>query len=279
MLITIRAHRVLALGASLACAAVACAPAARAQGVFPPWPGAGSRLGPWTVEQSYDNPPATGSFPAICNDVDIGPITWQMGRLRLSAPNFPNGDVYSPYIRFGFDRNSNNCCPPGYYQPPEVQYRWIQIVRTNDPVGGQPANQWFVDYARGQTGNPFYSQQDVGRWGFTTAAEDLPTRQFPTPPAVTTWEAATTLVCVLNDHIGLIHTFYWGFTLEAGVFSKTDPVNLGAPSQLVEDTIRSDPNLKGWTLDRDCCCVPAPATLAVLLLTPLATARRRAPRA
>lgn len=250
---------------------------------FPALPGVGTNLRPagqtpLIVQQVYDNPPYTSTIGVDCEGVYIGDITTTYARMRANNGSPTATDQYGPYVQFGFMRNGNNPCPVGYEEPPGVQYRWIQIVRTNDPIGGNPANQWFVDYAPGQTGNPFYSQQDVGRWGFTTASEDFPRRFIPPAPGVTIWEAVTTLACVYENHIGLIASFYWGFQLDAASGpGRMDPTNLGTPTELTVSTIQGDSNSEGWDIEVGCCCVPVPGpgSGGVLAMGVLVGLRRR----
>ncbi len=243
-------------------------------GTFPAWPTTpppkpipGS---PYVVAQWFSNPQLIeNTFDVICEGVNIGQIHTQFGAGEfVFLQDDQQVRSFGDYIRFGFDRNGNNPCPPGTVPAPDVKYRWIQSVITNDPLTGQPNNEWFIDYATPPKGEPpFYSKDDQGRWGFTTATDDIPSRFRPAGDETTYWVAETALVCTYDKHINLIASFDWGFEVpRSGRMNWFAPSAFGPPSGIFEETLRADPYANDWSIGRDCCCVPEPSTWSMLLV-------------
>lgn len=230
-------------------------------GTFPAWPSTPWVKGNNTITTWMASPePSTQEIDVKCNNIKVGKISLQYSAAKIEqGSNKTEGG--GGYIRFGFDRNSNNPCPEGEHMPTDVKLRWIQIVKCNCP-----AQDWKVDYAVGQTGNPFYSQQDIGKWGFTTAADDLPVRQKPVLGTIM-WDAELALVCVCDKQIGVMGSFTYGFKVPSDADPNfVVPSTYGSPSQTLMTTLKADQNASGWSIAEGCCCIPEPATALLFSL-------------
>ncbi|MBL8991239.1 MAG: hypothetical protein JNJ48_06630 [Phycisphaerae bacterium] len=258
--------------------------AATAQPSFPWWPQTGRRLGAG-VAQWVDPGWTLTTFDVICNNTNIGRVSIELGAVAIAKPTSPTVPVaYGAHVRMGFVRNGNDCCTPPLFQPPGVEYRWLQIVNTNTAGSSTPVvNQWFLDYDRSPPPpppppqGPFYSSRDRGRWGFTTGFDDTPVRPMPTAPDYVTWSAVSILVCVYAGEMNVLGAYSWGFNIfpNAGGLSVFGPQQTTLSAEMV-NAIRADPSMANWVINTaGCCCVPAPSSAAVPLLAAATASRRR----
>lgn len=255
---------------------------------FPAWPQVGRHLTRQLDVAQIDTTPRVYQHDVICNGAEIGEIQVQYGLFqaakRRNSVSDPVGPVvgFGAYCRFAFTRNSINCCPPPLFEPPGVEYRWLQIVNTNTAGSRTPVlNQWFLDYDR-QAANagPFYAtgRRDIGRWGFTAATDDIAFRPMPAAPDYVHWSAVSILVCVYQNEMHVLDAFSWGFDIfpGAGDLRPSAPQRSGPLSAQMMAAIRADPSMQGWWIyEEGCCCIPAPSAASALSLLGLAAMRRR----
>jgi len=225
--------------------------------------------------------------PVECNGINIGRMDF------LFRPNFKtqgaalgSGDMGGAALEGGFTANGTKPCDPDY--KPGTSFRFLQLIFSNDPLGGNAVDTWYVD--TGADTWPFYNAGGSGagtdvygsnnnnpaKGSFTTSYYDSPSRFEPAAGAAidpTYWHGNLMLVCTNAGKINLVGSFVWGFQLDSDASTTNNALDnfgftpsgwLAPVSDFAADTtgklLRGTPTRAGMAVSKGCCCPHPRAT-------------------
>lgn len=115
-----------------------------------------------------------------------------------------------------------------------AHYNWVQMVTTNDPLGGNPANTPYIDKDPGQLTSYYLNPQEQAQFEQTAAAHGASTTFYDQVARVhqgrgvpnVVWHSHLALVGIKgNVQWHTLRTIGYGFTIDAGGVHM-DPVRI-----------------------------------------------------
>lgn len=204
----------------------------------------------------------------LCNGTNIGRIDF-LYRPWYHATS--SGDQAGAALEGGFTSSGNDPCPPDGYKP-GTEFKWVQMVYTDAPLGGNTADEYYMDVPSGTNAKdkPWYpySSNDNNPAGnsFTAGYYDGPSRNEPATGTLF-WNGTNMLVCTNSGKINVIGSFLWGYHLTADGDQNNGSVdNFGFTPHtwgnppgsgllgILSEHLKGTATRKGWAVSTGCCC-------------------------
>jgi len=247
-----------------------------------------SKFRDWrTGDFSWAGPEISFTKLVKCKGTAIGEISFLFRPFKFFTrpPILDFKDYAGVALEGGFVEDDFDApCPPDGYKP-NTKFKWVQMVKTNDPRNGNPADTYYADVKAGvnATINPWYpapsnddKNPDGAEWTDGATYFDAPIRQEPAA-VNTTWEALNMLVCTNGGKINVIASFEYGFSIkppEDGEFINDEIVRFdefNSPESYSEPPsaeniktlaklLKGDGVRTGFAVSTGCCCPKPKAT-------------------
>ncbi len=204
----------------------------------------------------------------LCNGTNIGRLDF-LYRPWYHATS--SGDYAGASLEGGYTASGNDPCEPDGYKT-GTEFKWIQMIYTDAPLGGNNADEYYMDVA--SSTNPKdkpwypYSSNDDNPSGnpFTAGFYDGPSRREPATGTLF-WNGTNMLVCTNSGKINVIGSFLWGFHITADGDQNNGsvdnfgftPHSWGNPPgpgliSILADHLKGTATRKGWAVSTGCCC-------------------------